>query len=143
MAALVVCVVFLPAVAARDAAAHPDTAYLQYPFLAGCYALAVPFLIALVQTYQLLSYAERKRMFSAKAVRALKGIQYSAMLICAVIAAAVLSIMLFIRNEDITPFITLGVVGTFISIVIATFAALLIRVLKDILALKFENDLTI
>ncbi|TYP79271.1 DUF2975 domain-containing protein [Paenibacillus methanolicus] len=143
MAALAVCLVVLPIVASRDAAAHPDTAYMQVPFLAGCYALAVPFFISLVQAYNLLRYVERKHVFSEKAVRALKFIQYSTMLICAVIVAAVLSIMLFTHDEDITPFITLGGAGTFIFGVIAAFAALLIHMLKDAIAFKFENDLTV
>ncbi|MFB9328031.1 DUF2975 domain-containing protein [Paenibacillus aurantiacus] len=143
IAALAGCAVALPIMASKDAAAHPETAYMRYPFLAGSYALAVPFFIAMIQAFNLLSCIERNRAFTDKAVRALKLIRYSAITICAIIVLGVLSIMLFIHDEDITPFITLGIVGMFATSIIATFAALLIKVLQHVIAFKIENDLTI
>ncbi|MFC0393996.1 DUF2975 domain-containing protein [Paenibacillus mendelii] len=46
---LALCIFGLPWIAAKDAAAHPETAYLQYPFLIGAYITVTPFFVALYQ----------------------------------------------------------------------------------------------
>lgn len=46
---LAFCLFGLPGVASRDAAANPETAYLQVPFLICSYALAIPFLLRYIK----------------------------------------------------------------------------------------------
>lgn len=142
MAALALCIFWLPAVASRDAAAHPETSYLQYPFLACAYALSVPFFAALYQTFNLLSYIDRNKAFSELSVRALNYIKYSGITIGSFIAAGTLCVIIFI-DDDIAGIIGLGIMCTFASSVIATFAAVLQKLLKSAIAIKSENDLTV
>jgi hypothetical protein len=46
-------------------------------------------------------------------------------------------------DDDITHIITLGGIGAFASSVIAVFAALLQKLLKNAIEIKKENDLTV
>lgn len=130
---LALCIFWLPGIAARDAAAHPETAYLQYPFLIGAYITVTPFFVVLYQALKLLSYIDRNKAFSELSVRALKYIKYCAITISALIVVGIMSgVILFAgKGEDITGFISLGLMLTFASMVIAVFAAVLQRLLKD------------
>ncbi|MBW7475307.1 DUF2975 domain-containing protein [Paenibacillus oenotherae] len=142
MAALAVCIFMLPDIARRDAEAHPETSYLQYPFLAGAYVLSLPLFISLYQAFKLLSYIDQNKAFSDLSVRALRHIKYSGILLSSVIAAGMLFIIIFI-DDDVAGIIGLGIMCTFASAVIAIFAALLQRLLRDAIAIKSENDLTV
>lgn len=142
---LALCIFWLPGIAARDAAAHPETAYLQYPFLIGAYITVTPFFVALYQALKLLSYIDQNKAFSELSVRALKYIKYCAITISTLIVVGIISgVILFAgKGEDITGFISLGLILTFASMVIAVFAAVLQRLLKDAIDIKSDNDLTI
>ncbi len=139
---LAVCLFGLPAVASRDAAKHPDSAYLQYYFLGYVYMMCIPFFSALYQAFKLLTYIDRKQTFSNFSVRALKIIKYCALSIGTLILLGIIfSIALFYGNEDITGIIMLSFLCTFATVVIATFAAVLQKLLQEAISIKSENDL--
>ncbi|MDN7243133.1 DUF2975 domain-containing protein [Planococcus sp. N028] len=142
IAALVFCLVALPGMVSRDAAAHPETAYLQYPFLICAYILFTPFFMALYQTFKLLSYIDKNQVFSEVSVKALKHIKYCALLIGLFFAVGLFSLALFI-GEDIAGMITLCLICIFSSSIIATFTAVLQKLLKEAIEIKSENDLTV
>ncbi|RNF38127.1 DUF2975 domain-containing protein [Planococcus salinus] len=142
IAVLSLCIFGLPGMAARDAELHPETAYLQYPFLLSAYIFFVPFFIALYQTFKLLIYIDRNKAFSGLSVRALNAIKYCAVtIIVFIVVGEVFTIALI--DGDITHIIMLGLIGTFASSVIAIFAGLLQKLLKDAIAIKSENDLIV
>ncbi|RAS71520.1 DUF2975 domain-containing protein [Priestia endophytica] len=142
---LALCIFWLPWMATKDAAAHPETAYLQYPFLIGAYITVTPFFIALYQSLKLLSYIDRNKVFSELSVRALKYIKYCAITISTLIVVGIISGFILIagEGEDITGFISLGLMLTFASMVIAVFAAVLQRLLQKVIDIKSENDLIV
>ncbi|MGO1059471.1 DUF2975 domain-containing protein [Planococcus sp. FY231025] len=139
---LAICIFGLPLIAAQDAEMHPETAYLQYPFLISAYIFFVPFFIALYQTFKLLTYIDRNEAFSERSIKALNVIKYCALAIIAFIVLGELATILLI-DDDITHIITLGGIGAFASSVIAVFAALLQKLLKNAIEIKKENDLTV
>jgi len=141
--ALAICIFALPEIAAMDARQHPETAYLQYPFLIAAYIFFMPFFIALYQTFKLLTFIDRGEEFSDVAVNALKTIKYCALTIIAFIVLGELATIALIRGEDITHIITIGVLITFGSSVIAIFAGLLQKLLKDAIRMKSENELIV
>lgn len=141
--ALALCVFGLPGMAAMDAKLHPETAYLQYPFLIAAYIFFVPFFIALYQTFKLLTLIDQGKAFSDYAVKALKTIKYCAFTIIAFIVLGELATIALIRGEDITHIITMGVIITFGSAVIAIFANLLQKLVRDAIRLKSENELIV
>ncbi|HEK9100507.1 DUF2975 domain-containing protein [Bacillus pfraonensis] len=131
-------------VASRDAAAHPETDYLQYPFLVYAYVLRIPFYVALYQAFKLLAYIDKNMAFSELSVRALKYIKYCAIIISILIVVGIIiSIAIFYGSEDITSIIMLALISMFASSVIATFAAVLQRLLQEAIDIKSENDLTV
>ncbi|MBN3523019.1 DUF2975 domain-containing protein [Paenibacillus apiarius] len=142
---LALSIFWLPGIAARDAAAHPETAYLQYPFLIGAYITVTPFFVALYQALKLLSYIDQNKAFSELSVRALKYIKYCAITISTLIVVGIISGVILIagESEDITGFISLGLMFTFASMVIAVFAAVLQRLLQEAIDIKSENDLIV
>ncbi|WP_422122324.1 DUF2975 domain-containing protein [Planococcus sp. X10-3] len=141
--ALALCVFGLPGMAAMDAQLHPETAYLQYPFLIAAYIFFLPFFIALHQTFRLLTFIDRGEAFSDVAVKGLKTIKYCALTIIAFIVLGEGATIALIRDDDITHIITIGVLITFGSSVIAIFAGLLQKLLKDAIRMKSENDLIV
>lgn len=141
-AVLALCVFWMPGVARRNAAADPNLGYLRIPFLVCVYVLAVPFFAALYRAFQLLTYIDRSNAFSALSVRALGGIKGCAISISALIAAAIVFVMAFV-DGDRAGIIMLGLMCAFASSVVATFAAVLQRLLQEAIAIKSENDLTI
>ncbi|MDZ5606230.1 DUF2975 domain-containing protein [Bacillus pseudomycoides] len=142
IAVLALCIFAVPEIASRDASANPETSYLQYPFLVCTYVLSIPLFIALYQAFKLLIYIDKCKAFSELSVRALKYIKYCAITISIFIVLGILFVIFFIEG-DRAGIIMLGLIGTFASSVIATFAAVLQRLLQEAIDIKSENDLTI
>ena len=135
------CIFGLPSIANEAAEYYP--VYLLYPVLIGMYAAAVPFFFALYQTLKLLSYIDKNKAFSELSVKALKNIKYCAITI-SILYAGLIPLLFPIAQADDAPGIAaLGLVITFASIVIAVFAAVLQKLLKNAIDIKSENDLTV
>ncbi|MDO8582030.1 MAG: DUF2975 domain-containing protein [bacterium] len=103
------------------------------PFILYGYAVSIAFFVALYQAFRLLGYIGQNKVFSLNSVRALRTIKYCAIIVSASIVMAVLFIMTS-HNTDDDPagFIAMGIVTTFISIVIATVAAMFERILQSV-----------
>ncbi len=113
------------------------------PVLLGMYIAAIPFFFALYQTLKLLVYIDKSKAFSDLSVKALKNIKYCAITI-SVLYAASMPYLIYVAEIDDAPGVTaLGLVFIFASIVIATFTAVLQKLLQDALDIKAENDLTV
>lgn len=120
----------------------PELAQLQYPILVGMYLVMIPFFFALYQTLKLLGYIEKGNAFSASSVKALKKIKYCAVLI-SVLYVVEMPFLYRLTQVDDTPGIFIGLFVIFTSAVIAVFAAVLQKRLKNAVAIKSENDLTV
>ncbi len=117
--------------------------YLHYPILIGVYASAISFFFALYQALKLLSYIDKNKAFSELSVNALKYIKYCAITIS--IIYAVLAPFLFpIADADDAPgLVGIPIIIIFASSVIAVFAAVLQKLLKNAIDIKSDNDLTV
>jgi hypothetical protein len=145
MGALAVCIFALPAVAADDAARHPDLAWQRYPFLAFAYTLAAAFLFALYQGFKLLTYVDANKAFSELSVRALGYIKLCAITIILMLTAGLLTLMILSsgKGEDMTGIVMLVLVTTFISAIGATLVVVLQKHVQKAIEMKSENDLTV
>lgn len=110
---------------------------------AGLYAPAIPFFIALYQALKLLSYIEGNKAFSSVSVKALKIIKYCAIAISVLFVAGMPYIFYIADKDDAPGVAAIGFVIIGASFVIATFAAVLQKLLQSGMALKSENDLTV
>ena len=121
---------------------YPDIAYIKYLVFINLYATAIPYYFALYQTFKLLNYIDKNNAFSELSVQALKNIKYSAL---AISVLYVLGMPLFISwQREMMPWhYYYRNDYDFSSMVIAVFAAVLQRLLKDAIDIKSENDLTV
>jgi hypothetical protein len=103
----------------------------------------LPVFFALYQTLKLLNYIDKNKAFSDLSVKALKYIKYCAIAFSALYAIGMPYIYYVAEEEDAPGLILFGLMFIFISVVAATFATVLQRILQDALNLKSENDLTV
>lgn len=123
--------------------ANPEYAHMLYPIVIGIYLSAIPFYIALYNAFRLLSYIDEEKAFSQISVKALKNIKYCAITI-SVLYVVLMPFVFFVAEKDDAPgLIIFGMVPVFASIVIAVFAAVLQKLLKNAIDIKAENDLTV
>ena len=114
------------------------------PFILYGYAASIAFFVALYKAFRLLGYIGQNKVFSPPAVKTLKSIKHCAIVLSILIVMAGLYIKIFHgKEEDPAGFIAICILTTFISIVIATAAAVFEKVLQNAIDMKSENDLTI
>ena len=114
------------------------------PFISYGYAASIAFFVALYKAFRLLGYIGQNKVFSPPAVKTLKSIKHCAIVLSILIVMAGLYIKIFHGNEeDPAGFIAICILTTFISIVIATAAAVFEKILQNAIDMKSENDLTI
>ena len=113
------------------------------PFIVYMYLASIAFFVALYQAFKLLGLIGQNKVFSLNSVKALRNIKYCAIILSASIVMAMLYIMMSHGDDDAAGAIAMGIVATFISVVIATAAALFERTLQNAVDIKSENDLTV
>ncbi len=119
--------------------------YFKDPFLAYAYTASIAFFVALYQSFKLLGYIGRNQVFSEESVKALRTIKYCAMTLVAFIVGAE-GYLFFVQRqveEDIAGGVMMGLVMIFISVVVATAAAVFEKLLQKAVEMKSENDLTV
>jgi MFS superfamily sulfate permease-like transporter len=126
-------------------AAHLDLFSIYAdPFLVYGYLASIAFFVALHQAFKLLGYIGHNNVFSLNSVKALRTIKCCAIVLSVLIVMAALYIRIFhAEDDDPAGFIAVSIVTTFISIVIATAAAVFERTLQSAVDIKSENDLTV
>ncbi|MBB3112610.1 hypothetical protein FHS18_004711 [Paenibacillus phyllosphaerae] len=140
---LALCIFLVPNLASYAAELYPDHTYLKYLVYIDLYASAIPFYIALYQTFMLLGYIDQNKAFSELSVRVLKTIKQCALIISGVYVIGLPLFYLIAERDDAPGLILLGMGLIFASLVIAVFAAVLQRLLQEAIDIKSENDLTV
>lgn len=138
---LALCIFGLPWLANNPV--NPDYAHILYPILIIMYVSVIPFFIALYQAFRLLSYIDRNKAFSKLSVKSLKNIKYCAITISLLYAVGMPFFYFMAEIDDAPGIILIGLVIIFASMVIAVFAAVLQKLLKEAIDIKSENDLTV
>lgn len=113
------------------------------PILVGMYVAAVPYFMALFQTFTLLGLIDRNEAFSYRSVKVLRMIKYCALTITVIYMALLPFFYWFAERDDSPGFLVLGFVFVFAAFVIAVFAELLQKLLKRAIDMKQEIDLTV
>ncbi|EEL70299.1 DUF2975 domain-containing protein [Bacillus mycoides] len=140
---LALCIFLVPNIGKYAAELFPDIAFIKYLVLINLYATVVPFYFALYQAFKLVSFIDKGNAFSKLSVRALKKIKNCAVTISILYVVGMPLFYLVAERDDAPGIIILGMLLIFASMVIAVFAAVLQRLLKDAIDIKSENDLTV
>lgn len=91
------------------------------PFIIYMYIASIPFFIALYQGFKLLGFIGQNKTVSHRSLKALQTIKYCAIIIICFIAGAEIFVLLG-EEPDKAGFISLGIITTFASIIVATVA---------------------
>jgi hypothetical protein len=124
-----------PHIEGRNAHATLFEIYFKDPFLAYAYIASIPFFVALYQAFKVLGYAAKNNAFSPDAVKALRTIKFCAIAIVGFVALGEVFILLG-NSDDRAGGIAIGILIMFGSVVVATAAAVLERILQDGVDLK-------
>ena len=111
------------------------------PFILYGYSASIPFFIALYKAFKLLGYIGQNKAFSLNSVRTLSSIKYCAIVLSIFIVMAGLYIRIF-HNKDDDPagFLAMCIVTTFVSLVVATAAAVFEKILQNGMDIISENE---
>ncbi|MEE6449163.1 DUF2975 domain-containing protein [Gottfriedia acidiceleris] len=140
---LALCILVVPKIAEFAAELYPNITLMKYFIFIDLYLAAIPFYFALYQAFKLLSYIDKNKAFSQLSVNALKKIKFSAIAISVLYVLGLPLFYLIADMDDAPGIIVIGMVLIFASMVIAVFAAVLERLLKEAIDIKSENDLTV
>ncbi|MGG0153331.1 DUF2975 domain-containing protein [Bacillus mycoides] len=140
---LALCIFLVPNIGKYAAELFPDIAFIKYLVLINLYATVIPFYFSLYQAFKLVSFIDKGNAFSKLSVRALKKIKNCAVTISILYVVGMPLFYLVAERDDAPGIIILGMLLIFASMVIAVFAAVLQRLLKDAIDIKSENDLTV
>jgi hypothetical protein len=133
-----------PHLEGRNAHATTFEIYFKDPFLAYAYLASIAFFTVLYQAFTLLGSIGRNEIFSSNSVGALRRIKYCATALVAMIGGAMAYLFIAVRGkDDPAGGVAIGLVLSFVSIVIATAAAVFERLLQNAVEMKAENDLTV
>ncbi|CAH1057508.1 DUF2975 domain-containing protein [Paenibacillus pseudetheri] len=140
---LALCIFVVPGIASFAAELYPDYSLLKYLIAIDLYASAIPFYFALYQAFKLLGYIDKNNAFSEMSVQVLKKIKYCAITISGLYVVGMPLFYLMAEKDDAPGIIVIGLIIIFASMVIAVFAAVLQKLLKEAIDIKSENDLTV
>ena len=132
-----------PHLEGRNAHATLFEIYFKDPFLAYAYIASISFFAALHQAFKLLGYIGRNEVFSLNSVKALRTIKYCAISLVGFIVPAEAYLFVVRPGDDIAGGVFMGILISFISIVVATAAAVCETILQSAVDIKSENDLTV
>jgi hypothetical protein len=131
------CIFVLPAgIMHEDAGAYR-------PILLWLYVPAIPYFVALYQALKLLGLIDRNQAFSDSSVQAFKNIKICAIAISVLLSIVMPYIFYAAQLDDAPGVVAIGLVIIFASSVIATFAAVLQKLIQNAVDIKSENDLTV
>ncbi|MBB2479621.1 DUF2975 domain-containing protein [Bacillus sp. APMAM] len=135
------CIFGLPKIAKYSSEMNPEFAYLRLPVLFGLYATALPSFLALFHGMKLLNYIEKENAFSELTIISLKRIKKCALTI---FCLYIIGMIFLLKQNALHPGIAvIGFVICFVTIVVSLFTAVLQNLLKSIMEIKNENDLTV
>jgi len=140
---LALCIFGLPWIAKDAAESSTEMAYVLYGILIVMYISAIPFFVALYQTFRLLSYIDKNKAFSELSVRALRNIKFCAITISGLYLVSMPLFYIVAEVDDAPGAMVFGMGPAFASMVIAVFAAVLQKLLEEAIDIKSENDLTV
>lgn len=140
---LALCVFLVPDLSNTAAKLLPDSDLTKYLVSIVFDGSSIPFYFALYQAFKLLRYIDKNTAFSQLSVDALRKIKFNAITICSLHLLVLPLFYLYADKEDAPGIIFIGLVVPFASMVIAVFAAVLQKLLKNAVDIKSENDLTI
>lgn len=137
-------VFLLPKFANTMSVLVPAAAFFKLPFLICMYAAMIIFFVALYQAIRLLHYIDNGKVFSDASIKTLKNMKIAGTLMTALFyLAGMPAVYLVAQMEDAPGLVIIGFGMASMPLIVATFVAVLQRLLQEAIIIKSENDFTI
>ena|SRR3989338_1043426 len=120
-----------------------DRGGLFLPILIIMYVTAIPFFFALLEALKLLRYIDKNMAFSELSIKAFRKIKYCATTISVLYVAGMPFLFSVADKDDAPGVVGFGLIFILASIVVAVFAAVLQKLLRNAIDIKSENELTV
>lgn len=140
---LALCIFIVPEFGKLAEVLYPDKIYIKVLVLTYLYLSAVPYYFALYQAFKLLGFIDKNIAFSEHSVVALRKIRNSALSISVVHTLGLPLVYMLAEKDDAPGLILIALIIIFASLVISVFAAVLQKLLIEVIDIKNENDLTV
>ena len=142
-AVLALCVFLMPQIWQMVLREMPEFTQVTYPALIGFSASALPFFFALYQAFTLLHSIDKNTAFSEQSIHALKNIKYCAIAMSMCYAICLPLLFTIAELDDAPGLGAMGLATVCAPLVVATFAAVLQKLIRNAFDMKSEIDLTI
>lgn len=111
------------------------------PLIIYGYASSIAFFIALYKTFRLLGYIGQNNVFSSVSVKTLRSIKQCAIAMAILVVIAGIYIRIFhAKEDDPAGFLAMCMLAVFVSVVIATAAAIFETIVQYGMDIKSENE---
>lgn len=140
---LALCIFALPATWRAVPGEYPGIDYVFYVILTAMYTAAIPFFFALHQGLLLLNYIDKDKAFSDLSVRALGRIAWCGGVISLLFAACLPFFYIWANKDDAPGLIIICMVMVLAPFAVTVLAGVFRRLLREAIAVKSENDLTV
>lgn len=143
LAVIALCVFALPHMWTNMPGGLPGFDPIIYLALVGVTASTVPFFLALYQAMRLLGRIDKNDAFSRTSLDALRAIKFAAVAMSALYALALPLAYVFAELDDAPGLILISTAVAAAPLTVATFAAVLQKLVQNAIDLKTEHDLTV
>lgn len=133
---LALCIFALPSVWKGGSAEFPEASAALLLIVIGMYATAVPFFIALWQTWKLLNYIDRNIAFSELSLKALRNIRYSAIIIGIFYMGGVPLLLPIAQADDAPGIVLIGFAIACIPFVISASVSIFQKLIQSALDMR-------
>lgn len=142
LSVILVYTVLIPEIIREETFEGTSDFIFLYSFLIWSWIVSIPVFVALHQILKLIGHISDNTAFSNQSVKILQNIKICTFIFNLFVLIGTLTLTVYGRSvgEDVTPFITLSFIIVFITSTIATFVAVLQKLLQDAINIKNEND---
>ncbi|OGM79934.1 hypothetical protein A2382_04575 [Candidatus Woesebacteria bacterium RIFOXYB1_FULL_38_16] len=109
------------------------------PFIIYIYIASTPFFIGLYQAFKLLNFIDANKVFSRGAINTLKTIKFAFLSLIGFIALALFYIRFFVHGDNPAGPTMLGIIFSFVFLIIASTAAVFEKLLQNEVNLKSKK----
>jgi len=143
IAVMLLCIFAIPNMSRSVLLEFPGVIYPWWFIMFGMYASVIPFFFALYNAFKLLVYIDKNLAFSYLSIKALRNIKYSAIAMTVIYFGAMPLFFQIAEMDDAPGMLPIGTIVICAPLVIAVFAAVLEKLVKNVIEIKAENDLTV
>ncbi|NOS66802.1 MAG: DUF2975 domain-containing protein [Candidatus Peribacteraceae bacterium] len=140
---LTMCVFLFPELLSAGIRDVPEFRHVYYPAIIGVFLTTIPFFFALYQAFKLLHYIDKNNAFSELSIQALRYIKYCGIAMSVFYAVGMPFVVVLAELDDAPGAIVIGMAIVVAPLIVATFAAVLQKLVQNAVDMKLENDLTV